>query len=72
MRVFTYYHNEQKTIYDVLILFDQNRLTMFFHSTDRVIEHNKVNLEGTQYGTRIVYGNGSSLPWKDKNGVLHG
>ena len=70
MRVFTYYHDEQKTIFDVLILFNQNRLTMFFHGTDRVIEYSEVNLEQTQYGTIIVYGNGSSLPWKDKNGVL--
>lgn len=70
MRVFTYYHNEQKTLYNVLLIFDNNKMALVFHGTDRVIEYNNLNIEETPFGTRILYGIGSSLPWKDKKGVI--
>lgn len=70
MRIFTYYHNEQKTIYDVLTILENNKMVLFFHGTDRVIEYNEINIDETPYGTRILYGTGSSLPWKYKNGEI--
>ena len=47
MRIFTYYHNEQKTIYDVLTILENNKMVLFFHGTDRVIEYNEINIDET-------------------------
>lgn len=70
MKLYTYYHNEQKTIFDILVILREKKMVLFFHGTDRVIEYNDLSFEETSNGTRILYGAGSSLPWIDKNGKI--
>ncbi len=70
MRLYTYFHNEQKTIYDTLAILGENKMVLYFCGTDRVIEYNELSFTETSYGTRIIYGAGCSLPWIDKNGKI--
>jgi len=71
MKLYIYYHNEQHTIYDVLIDLNNDKLVLFFHGVDRIIEYNNIKLEKTKYGTNLLYGNGISLLWKEVHGIIY-
>lgn len=70
MKLYIYYHNDQHTIYDVLIVLRKDKYVLFYHGTDRIIEYNDIKFEKTNYGTRIVYGNGGSILWKEVHGTI--
>lgn len=71
MKLYIYYHNEQHTIYDVLIDLSNDRFVLFFHGVDRIIEYNDIKFEKTKYGTNLLYGNGCSLLWKEVHGIIY-
>ena len=71
MKLYIYYHNEQHTIYDVLIDLNNDKFVLFFHGIDRIIEYNNIKFEKTKYGTYILYGKGGSLLWKEVHGVIY-
>lgn len=71
MRLYIYYHNEQHTIYDVLIDLNNEKFVLFFHGVDRIIEYNDIKFEKTKYGINLLYGNGSTLLWKEVHGKIY-
>lgn len=71
MKIYFYYHNVQRTIYDVLIVLSNENMKLFFHGTDREIAYNDIRLSESQYGTSIIYGSGCSIPWMDTNKVIN-
>ena len=71
MKIYIYYHNENKTIYDVLTVLENNKMLLSFHGIDRVIEYKDINLEETKFGIRLLYGKNSSLPWKNVDGKIN-
>ena len=72
MKLYIYYHNEQHSIYDVLVDLSNDKFVLFFHGLDRMIEYNDIKFEKSKYGTNILYGKGGSLLWREVHGVRFG
>lgn len=71
MKIYRYYHNEQRTIYDVLVALRDDKFVLFCHGIDGIVEYDNIKLDKTKYGTRLLYGNGSSILWKEVHGVIY-
>lgn len=72
MRLYIYYHNEQHSIYDVLVDLSNDKCVLFFHGVDRMIEYDDIKIEKSRYGTYLLFGNGGSILWKEVHGSIYG
>lgn len=70
MKQYRFQTGTNEKIFDVLTIEDDGRMSLEWHGTDRVLRYEGVELRECEFGTRLYYGKGSSLPWTDAKGKM--
>lgn len=70
MKQYRFQTGTNEKIFDVLTICDDGRMLLEWYGTDRVLRYDGVELRECEFGTRLYYGKGSSLPWTDAKGKM--